>query len=280
MDASGQFNGQTDFGAELDAIDTAVDEWAAEHQEVTPKALDDLRAKLVEEALRKRKVFGGEGEFYEEKNPITKTIEKTKGIVGSTIGFFRRHIGKILIGLGIIGVGAGVYTAKQAVDAARKTAKETVGAEFEEKKEEMIEFTKEALNTSGELAKEMMNFLILLKDKATNWDSVSGAVASLWKGIQKDAKEAWASGDLKPDQIAKSVKGAIANDPDLSKQWKKVTDLMGKMKEIPAELAALKESVANFGDEDKAQAWERFESNFWEEMKGPFAKKKDKAEVA
>ena len=247
----------------------ALDAWA-DAKGIERQDLEDLRSELSLSASRRAEVFG---------SATGVEVVKEEGIIASTVGFFRKHLKKALIGLGIIGfVGGSLYVGKQARDALQRTTIDTIKEEFGERAEEVIQFASEMTATAGNLATTLFDFLMEIPNQIDEKDELYELVKVLWWGLRKDAKDLITrDADKSPDKIMFAISYLIKNKyPALERKWEEVKCHMAKIISAPAQLLILRGKIIGFDGEDRAQAWNRFEDNFWDEMSAPFRKKKPK----
>jgi hypothetical protein len=251
----------------------ALDAWG-QAKGIQGRDLEELRMELALSASRRAEVFGATA------TGAVEVIEE-KGVIGSTIDFFRNGLNKVLVGLGIIGlVGGSLYIGKQALDAAQETYDESLREEFGERSKAMMALASQTVSTATNLAAAMFDFLMSVPVGMADSQNITNLVRSLWTGIREDGKE-FLEGEnknLSPDKINKEIAGAILAVPELKMKWKKVAILLKTLQMTPARLGRLQDEILSFSDEDKAQAWNRFEDNFWDQMKDPFTKKDDEVE--
>ncbi len=226
---------------------------------------------------------------------LKRQIEVPLAEVDKYRGSFRKKIWGVLkwIGIGALGLGglAGLWTAKQAMDAAPRAIRKTLDRETQERIDIVKKQAEDVKGLTLALGKAVQNFIKQVyeeieklvekakeasasdvvkgvADKVSDIElrEVPGMAMELWDMISEDPKQI--IGNLNVEGKIKDIKGYIAeNHSDVYSSWIHVENMVETLKvQIGGFDEVVAAATADMSKTDEKQAFQDFKDETWKEI--------------
>jgi hypothetical protein len=225
-----------------------------------------------------REWASGKGLGFDEVTELEGLVEAQAGKPVTrrrVLGWFLAGAGTTAVagtGIAVVLGGGAAYTGKQALDAAETTVPAVIDREMQERVRRVEGYMADAVKASVSLMAEIGVFLQLLQDKVTDVSELKDIILKMLEGLRDDFVGFVTTGfeDIFPDDMFRSFKEIVENDPDLNASWNRIEGYIDSLRAIVDEFGAMKHEITSFTSEDEAAMWAEYEETFLEEMSRPF----------